>query len=163
MNFWKKDKPCVPLFSKKYHNIDFFLGFEIPESITHSKSQSHFECLCESSNTPQNKTKSVQNEVVSETNVSSLFPETLSKEIPKQKIYYLTLRAQIINNCVFNVRIICDSASERSYVCQSTAEKAKLKTVGKEKLKIYAFASNNPSISDLKRKQITLKNCSNDS
>ncbi|GIX76732.1 hypothetical protein CEXT_208831 [Caerostris extrusa] len=50
---------------------------------------------------------------------------------------------------------------ERSYICESIAERAGLKTVGKEKLKIFTFASNEASVSELKRK-ITLKNCNSD-
>ncbi|GIY27338.1 gamma-aminobutyric acid receptor alpha-like [Caerostris darwini] len=53
-------------------------------------------------------------------------------------------------------------ASERSYICESIAERAGLKTVGKEKLKIFTFASNEASISELERKRITLKNCNSD-
>ncbi|GIX71556.1 hypothetical protein CEXT_282441 [Caerostris extrusa] len=48
-------------------------------------------------------------------------------------------------------------ASERSYICESIAERAGLKTAGKEKLKIFTFTSNEASVSELKRKRITLK------
>ncbi|GIY01929.1 hypothetical protein CEXT_332101 [Caerostris extrusa] len=53
-------------------------------------------------------------------------------------------------------------SSERSYICESIAERAGLKTVGKEKLKIFTFASNEASVSERKRKRITLKNCNSD-
>ncbi|GIY18384.1 DUF1758 domain-containing protein [Caerostris darwini] len=58
--------------------------------------------------------------------------------------------------------ILTLTASERSYVCESIAERAGLKTVGKEKLKIFTFASNEASVSELKRKRITLENCNSD-
>ncbi|GIY12713.1 reverse transcriptase [Caerostris darwini] len=126
-------------------------------------SQSHLECLCYSHSAEPSESKNSKREIASETNVSFLFPGNPSKDIPKQTIYYQTLRAKIVNNnCEYNVRIICDSASERSYICESIAERAGLKTVGKEKLKIFTFASNEASISELKRKRITLKNCNSD-
>ncbi|GIX89751.1 hypothetical protein CDAR_245571 [Caerostris darwini] len=127
-------------------------------------SQSHLECLCYShSVVPPESKNNNKKEIASETNVSFLFPGNPSKDIPKQTIYYQTLRAKIVNNnCEYNVRIICDSASERSYICESIAERAGLKTVGKEKLKIFTFASNETSVSELKRKRITLKNCNSD-
>ncbi|GIY99751.1 uncharacterized protein CEXT_646831 [Caerostris extrusa] len=48
---------------------------------------------------------------------------------------------------------IGDQPSERSDICESTAERAGLKTVGIEKLKIFTFASNEASVSELKRKK----------
>ncbi|GIY71674.1 DUF1758 domain-containing protein [Caerostris darwini] len=128
------------------------------------------DCLCYSHSVVPPESKNNQREVASETNVSFLFPGNQSKDIPKQTIYYQTLRAQIVNNnCAYNVRIICDSASERSYICESIAERAGLKTVGKEKLKIFTFRTkkrkrvcNEASVSELKRKRITLKNCNSD-
>ncbi|GIX67573.1 reverse transcriptase [Caerostris darwini] len=126
-------------------------------------SQSHLECLCYSHSVVPPESKNNKKEIALETNVSFLFPGNPSKDISKQTIYYQTLRAQIINNnCEYNVRIICDSASERSYICESIAERAGLKTVGKEKLKIFTFASNEASVSKLKRKRINLKNCNSD-
>ncbi|GIY55527.1 reverse transcriptase [Caerostris darwini] len=96
-------------------------------------SQSHLECLCYSHSVVPPETKNNKKEIASETNVSFLFPGNPSKDIPKQAIYYQTLRAQIVNN-----------------------------NCGKEKLKIFTFTSNEASVSELKRKRITLKNCNSD-
>ncbi|GIX90657.1 reverse transcriptase [Caerostris darwini] len=152
-----KCKRCLKKGHKKPHSKAKWVKCKL------CNSQSHLECLCYSHSVGPPESKNNKNEVASETNVSLLFPGNPSKDIPKQTIYYQTLRAQIVNNnCEYNVRIICDSASERSYICESIAERAGLKTVGKEKLKIFTFASNEASVSELKRKRITLKNCNSD-
>ncbi|GIY44427.1 DUF1758 domain-containing protein [Caerostris darwini] len=91
--------------------------------------------------------------------------QSLDAEIETEMETSLEYSEQIIKYKSRINRYLSESvqvASERSYVCESIAERAGLKTVGKEKLKIFTFASNEASISELERKRITLKNCNSD-
>ncbi|GIX75492.1 DUF1758 domain-containing protein [Caerostris extrusa] len=91
----------------------------------------------------------------------SLEPVRNSSDVSTLRKLYDKITIQI--RCLESLKVGINSyASERSYICESIAERAGLKTVGKEKLKIFTFASNEASVSELKRKRITLKNCNSD-